>query len=491
MKRTILTNMKKLLFIVAILLLSSGADAEQVDMIIGSEGSKASLTTNFSRIQNNFTELFGRTQTDNNFTTPLKNKLDALPDGTNILTRTNTDTYTPSLDYHPATKKYVDDAPFAPALGADDNYVTDAEKTVIGNTSGANTGDQTAATVSVTDAGGYFTGTDAEAVLQEIGPLTDAVEITAGDNITIVSGVISAAGGGSITEATGTVYKDSPGSPGDMLWNDTTVYLHNSTGWMTLATLADNLGNTPGLPTVTSVTVGALGASADILFSEAITAGAGGSGGWAMLCDGQPITMTYSSGDTTSTLVYGLSPTPYAGDTCTVDYTQPGDGLENATGGDLLSFESGVVINNSEVAGAIASQTAIDTPASFATYPAQGQSFTVAENTASTITIKMHMATAGTTCELRTKANDWNMSITYLTTQNFTPAVGWNSVSVATGVLAPGLYMFEMVCDGGSLNRSASGAGLYAGGEYRLRTSATFNLPDTNARDMTFEVLTP
>lgn len=31
---------------------------------------------------------------------------------------------------------------YAPVLGADDNYVTDAEKTVIGNTSGTNTGDQ-------------------------------------------------------------------------------------------------------------------------------------------------------------------------------------------------------------------------------------------------------------------------------------------------------------------------------------------------------------
>ena len=30
----------------------------------------------------------------------------------------------------------------APSLGADDNYVTDAEKTIIGNTSGSNTGDQ-------------------------------------------------------------------------------------------------------------------------------------------------------------------------------------------------------------------------------------------------------------------------------------------------------------------------------------------------------------
>ena len=39
-----------------------------------------------------------------------------------------------------------DTAYFAVALGEDDNYVTDAEKTVIGNTSGANTGDNTVAT---------------------------------------------------------------------------------------------------------------------------------------------------------------------------------------------------------------------------------------------------------------------------------------------------------------------------------------------------------
>src|SRR3990167_5728222 len=42
----------------------------------------------------------------------------------------------------------------AASLGADDNYVTDAEKVVIGNTSGTNTGDQTLptdATISTTD----------------------------------------------------------------------------------------------------------------------------------------------------------------------------------------------------------------------------------------------------------------------------------------------------------------------------------------------------
>jgi len=70
---------------------------------------------------------------------------------------------TPVGDSDIANKKYVDDSAgisnhsslteldyvsaghtgFAPALGADDNYVTDAEKIVIGNTSGTNTGDQT------------------------------------------------------------------------------------------------------------------------------------------------------------------------------------------------------------------------------------------------------------------------------------------------------------------------------------------------------------
>ena len=41
-----------------------------------------------------------------------------------------------------AEVKAFDSTDYAAALGADDNYVTDAEKTVIGNTSGTNTGDQ-------------------------------------------------------------------------------------------------------------------------------------------------------------------------------------------------------------------------------------------------------------------------------------------------------------------------------------------------------------
>ena len=50
---------------------------------------------------------------------------------------------------------FVDPATFAAALGADDNYVTDAEKTVIGNTSGTNTGDQTSASALTITASGF------------------------------------------------------------------------------------------------------------------------------------------------------------------------------------------------------------------------------------------------------------------------------------------------------------------------------------------------
>jgi hypothetical protein len=48
-------------------------------------------------------------------------------------------------------------ADLEPAKGADDNYVTNAEKTVIGNTSGVNSGDQVGDGTSITGTG--FAGT--------------------------------------------------------------------------------------------------------------------------------------------------------------------------------------------------------------------------------------------------------------------------------------------------------------------------------------------
>lgn len=49
-----------------------------------------------------------------------------------------------------ATLKTYFDTLYAPVLGADDNYVTDAEKVVIGNTSGTNSGNETTSTLGAT-----------------------------------------------------------------------------------------------------------------------------------------------------------------------------------------------------------------------------------------------------------------------------------------------------------------------------------------------------
>lgn len=57
---------------------------------------------------------------------------------------------------------------YEPIKGEDDNFVTDAEKTIIGNTSGANTGDQAAADVDITDADENFTATEVETALDEL-----------------------------------------------------------------------------------------------------------------------------------------------------------------------------------------------------------------------------------------------------------------------------------------------------------------------------------
>jgi len=67
----------------------------------------------------------------------------------------------------------------AAVLGADDNYVTDAQAVVIGNTSGTNTGDQTAAGALTLDASG-FNGvlTTTDDTVQEVAQKLDDLVLT-------------------------------------------------------------------------------------------------------------------------------------------------------------------------------------------------------------------------------------------------------------------------------------------------------------------------
>lgn len=83
----------------------------------------------------------------------------------------------------------------APALGADDNYVTDAEKTVIGNTSGSNTGDQDLSGKADVDQTMYI-GTTAVVINRGTAALTLAeITLTTPDIGTPTAGVLTSCTG--------------------------------------------------------------------------------------------------------------------------------------------------------------------------------------------------------------------------------------------------------------------------------------------------------
>jgi hypothetical protein len=62
---------------------------------------------------------------------------------------------------------------------------------------------------------------------------------------------------------------------------------------------------------------------------------------------GGAVTLAYASGSGSNTLIYNLSRTIYSGETGTVSYTQPGNGVEDASGNDLANISSSAVTNNS------------------------------------------------------------------------------------------------------------------------------------------------
>jgi hypothetical protein len=108
--------------------------------------------------------------------------------------------------------------------------------------------------------------------------------------------------------------------------------------------------NAPTAPTLSSATIGDDGTTWTLVFSEVVQIGAGGNSGLAVtMTNAGAVTLTYSSGDGTDTLVYAGDVTVEAGDTVSsgLDYTQPGDGIENSTGYDLGSFTGASVTNNS------------------------------------------------------------------------------------------------------------------------------------------------
>lgn len=106
----------------------------------------------------------------------------------------------------------------------------------------------------------------------------------------------------------------------------------------------------PAAPTLSSATIATNGTTWTLAFNENVNIGAGGSGGFAVtMSTAGVVALTYSSGDGTTSLVYTGDVTVNSGETASsgLDYTQPGNGIEDDVGTDLATFSTEAVTNNS------------------------------------------------------------------------------------------------------------------------------------------------
>jgi hypothetical protein len=98
-------------------------------------------------------------------------------------------------------------------------------------------------------------------------------------------------------------------------------------------------------PTLVSATLAENGTSLSLEFDEAVSAGVGGGDDFTITPSGAAATLSYASGDGTSTRVYTASRALSSTETALLGYVQPGNGIQDAAGNDLASF-SGVAITN-------------------------------------------------------------------------------------------------------------------------------------------------
>lgn len=108
-------------------------------------------------------------------------------------------------------------------------------------------------------------------------------------------------------------------------------------------------GSDTTAPTLSTATIGMNGTTWTFVFSEIVSIGAGGSAGWAVtMANAGAVTLTYASGSGSTTLVYTGNVTVYTGDTVSsgLNYTQPGNGIEDAKGNDLANISGKAVTNN-------------------------------------------------------------------------------------------------------------------------------------------------
>jgi hypothetical protein len=99
-------------------------------------------------------------------------------------------------------------------------------------------------------------------------------------------------------------------------------------------------------PTVSTRIIPSAGTTLVIGFSEAVTFV--GAVPTLTGCSGGATTLTYASGSGGTSLTFNVSRTVLGAETgCVNSYTQPGNGIEDLAGNDLVSFSNQAVTNNS------------------------------------------------------------------------------------------------------------------------------------------------
>lgn len=242
------------------------------------------------------------------------------------------------------------------------------------------------------------------------------------------------------TAVTGYLANESASTPsaGAAGWSGTaqTSYTFTTDGSKTLYAWAkDAAGNVSSslndsvlvdstAPTLASATIGTSGNTITMTFDENVSLGSGGSGGWALTMSGGAVTLTYSSGSGSQSLVYSLSRVVGVGETVSsgLNYTQPGNGIEDALGNDAASISGHYVVNNS-TADIVPPVVTITSPTNNQqTASASGSVVGTASDNVALASIAVTNLTTGVRV-VTTGSTSWSGTATYISGTNYLQAI--------------------------------------------------------------------
>jgi hypothetical protein len=131
----------------------------------------------------------------------------------------------------------------------------------------------------------------------------------------------------------------------DVFGGNATAQHYDGTTWTPIVDTVPLEGASP--PTLTTAIISASGLLLTLVFSESVTCPVVGNLVTLAASVTGAVQGVYASGSGTNTIVCNLSAEVQDADVVTLDYTQPGNGIQNLTGIDLVTINDAAVTNNS------------------------------------------------------------------------------------------------------------------------------------------------